>query len=148
MESNESGGAGGVNSHLLWSFMGTVFRPGQGFSTAQQREAFGPDGVTEKIRGKSGEEEAMGNERRCEVRASSSSSVPHSRQSAVGRMGISSGLHFLTFWENTLGQQGGWKKRRIQGTRGLTGLGSMSEAGRRLPALGIGQEGELPVIEF
>lgn len=53
----------------------------------------------------------------------------------IRRMVISSGCH-LGCWGNTLHQQGGWRKREAQCIGGLEGLGSRSEVGRDLPALG------------
>lgn len=71
MESSGSESTRGVKSHSLWPFTGTVLRTHRGFSTAQKREALGPDGLIEEITGNSMEEEAMGYQKRYRVRTSS-----------------------------------------------------------------------------
>lgn len=137
MESNGSEGARGVNSHLLWSFMGTFFQNRWRFLHSSMKGSIWPRCGYRKAH----REACGGTKRDAERGQAACSSAPHSRQSLVGRMGISFGLHFLKCWGNTLGQQGSWKSRRIQGTGGLAGLGSRCEAGRGLPVLGMRQEG-------
>lgn len=66
-----------------------------GFSTAQKRETFSPDGLIEEITGNSMEEEAMGNEKRYKVRTSS-------LQSCISQLTISCGIDRDFFWTTLL----------------------------------------------